>query len=71
MEIRQTPLFERAVKKITKQDKKDLDEAIKQICENQNIGDDKKKNKMSINDYKIKMNKKTVSWKFLQGFKTT
>ena len=51
MEIRQTPLFERAVKKITKQDKKDLDEAIKQICENPNIGDDKKGDLLGVNVY--------------------
>lgn len=42
MDIRQTPLFERAVKKLTKQDKKYLDNAIKQICENPDIGDDKR-----------------------------
>ena len=60
MEIRQTPLFERAVKKITKQDKKDLDEAIKQICENPNIGDDKKGDLLGVNVYKFKMNKQPV-----------
>ena len=60
MEIRQTPLFERAVKKITKQDKKDLDEAIKQICENPHIGDDKKGDLLGVNVYKFKMNKQPV-----------
>ena len=60
MEIRQTPLFERAVKKITKQDKKDLDDAIKQICENPNIGDDKKCDLLGVNVYKFKMNKQPV-----------
>ena len=60
MDIRQTPLFERAVKKLTKQDKKYLDDAIKQICENPDIGDKKKGDLLGVNVYKFKMNKQPV-----------
>lgn len=60
MDIRQTPLFERAVKKLTKQDKKYLDDAIKQICENPDIGDEKKGDLLGVNVYKFKMNKQPV-----------
>ena len=60
MDIRQTPLFERAVKKLTKQDKKYLDDAIKQICEIPDIGDDKKGDLLGVNVYKFKMNKQPV-----------
>lgn len=60
MDIRQTPLFERAVKKLTKQDKKDLDDAIKQICKNPDIGEEKKGDLLGVNVYKFKMNKQLV-----------
>ncbi|GAB3040610.1 hypothetical protein GCM10027155_00570 [Acinetobacter apis] len=60
MDIRQTPLFERAVKKITKQDKKDLDQAVKDICDNPDIGESKKGDLLGVSVYKFKMNKKPV-----------
>ncbi|MGR3979000.1 type II toxin-antitoxin system RelE/ParE family toxin [Acinetobacter sp. 1207_04] len=60
MNIRQTPLFERSVKKLTKQDKKDLDEAIKQICQKPDIGEDKKGDLLGVSVYKFKMSKQLV-----------
>ena len=60
MDIRQTALFERAVKKLTKQDKQDLDEAIKQICNKPEIGEAKKGDLLGVHVYKFKMNKQAV-----------
>lgn len=60
MDIRQTPLFERAVKKLTKQDKKDLDDAVKTICEDPSIGEAKKGDLSGVLVYKFKMNKQLV-----------
>jgi len=41
MDIRQTPLFERTVKKLSKQDKADLDEAVKLVANDPDIGERK------------------------------
>ena len=41
MDIQQSPLFERVVKKLTRQQKKDVDQAVMAICENLNIGEAK------------------------------
>ena len=60
MDVRQTPLFERIVKKLTKQEKKDVDAAIKLICESPNIGEDKKGDLLGVSVYKFKMNKQLV-----------
>lgn len=57
MDIQQTPLFERTVKKLTKQDKKDLDAAIQTVCLTPNIGEAKKGDLLGVSVYKFKMNK--------------
>ena len=57
MDIQQTPLFERTVKKLTKQDKKDLDAAIQTVCSTPNIGEPKKGDLLGVSVYKFKMNK--------------
>ena len=41
MNIQQTPLFERTVKKLTKQQKKDVDNAVITVWNNPDIGEAK------------------------------
>lgn len=60
MNIEQTPLFERTVKKLNKQDKKDLDEAIKEVCADPEIGEAKIGDLLGVSVYKFKMNKQPV-----------
>lgn len=60
MDIRQTALFERAVKKLSKQQKQDLDHAIQQICRNPDIGENKKGDLLGVFVYKFNMNKQRV-----------
>jgi mRNA-degrading endonuclease RelE of RelBE toxin-antitoxin system len=60
MDIQQTPLFERTVKKLSKQDKSELDEAIKLILENPEIGEEKVGDLLGVSVYKFKMNKQLV-----------
>ena len=52
MDIRQTAVFERAVKKLSKQQKQDLDHAIQQICRNPDIGENKKGDLLGVFVYK-------------------
>lgn len=60
MDIRQTPLFERTVKKLTKQDKADLDEAVKLVANDPDIGERKVGDLLGVSVYKFKMNKQPV-----------
>ena len=60
MDIRQTALFERAVKKLSKQQKQDLDHAIQQICRNLDIGENKKGDLLGVFVYTFNMNKQRV-----------
>lgn len=60
MNIQQAPLFARTVKKLTKQQKKDLDSAVKAICENPDIGEAKVGDLAGVSVYKFKMNKQLV-----------
>lgn len=60
MDIRQTPLFERTVKKLSKQDKADLDEAVKLVANDPDIGERKVGDLLGVNVYKFKMNKQPV-----------
>jgi mRNA-degrading endonuclease RelE of RelBE toxin-antitoxin system len=55
MNILQTPTFSRHVKKLHKNQKKDLDEAVKKIIEDPVIGDAKKGDLSGIQVYKFKM----------------
>lgn len=60
MNIRQSPLFERTIKKLTKQQKKDVDNAVMAICDNPNIGEAKVGDLSGVFVYKFKMNKQLV-----------
>ena len=60
MDIRQTPLFERTVKKLSKQDKADLDEAVKLVAKDPDIGERKVGDLLGVSVYKFKMNKQPV-----------
>ena len=55
MNILQTTTFSKAAKKLHKNQKKDLDGAIKAIVENPNIGDEKVGDLSSVSVYKFKM----------------
>lgn len=55
MNITQTSHFRKTVKKLHKNQKKDLDEAVKAIVEYPNIGDEKVGNLSGISVYKFKM----------------
>lgn len=60
MDIQQSPLFERVVKKLTRQQKKDVDKAVMAICENPNIGEAKVGDLAGVSVYKFKMDKQLV-----------
>ncbi|MCJ8147149.1 type II toxin-antitoxin system RelE/ParE family toxin [Acinetobacter sp. A3.8] len=60
MNIQQAPLFERTVKKLTKQQKKDVDNAVIAISENPNIGESKVGDLAGVSVYKFKMDKQLV-----------
>jgi len=55
MNIVQTTSFKKTAKKLHKNQKKDLDEAVKTIVENPNIGDEKVGDLSGISVYKFKM----------------
>jgi len=55
MEILQTPTFVRQIKKLHKNQKKDLDNAIKKIVEDPSIGNLKKGDLAGIQVYKFNM----------------
>ena len=55
MHILQTPTFKRQIKKLHKNQKKDLDQAIKKIIENPSIDDMKKGDLSGTQVYKFKM----------------
>lgn len=60
MDIQQSPLFERTVKKLTKQQKLDVDTAVKTIYENPNIGEAKVGDLAGVSVYKFKMDKQLM-----------
>lgn len=60
MDIRQTSQFERAVKKLKKQEKAHLDEAIKEVYLDPDIGEKKIGDLDGVSVYKFKMNKQPV-----------
>lgn len=55
MNIVQTTAFSKAVKKLHKNQKKDLDEAVKAIVQNPDIGDPKVGDLSGVSVYKFKM----------------
>ena len=55
MNIQQTPTFARQIKKLHKNQKKDLDEAIKIIVKDPSIGELKKGDLNGVQVYKFKM----------------
>ena len=55
MEILQTTSFRRAVKKLHKNQKADLDEAVKVIMDSPDIGEDKVGDLAGVSVYKFKM----------------
>lgn len=55
--IVQTPSFGKAVKKLKKNQKKELDEAIRALLKNPNLGEQKKGDLAFLRVYKFKMNK--------------
>ena len=57
MIIEQTATFDRQVKQLHKNQKKDLDLAIKKIVDNPSIGDRKKGDLIGVQVYKFKMAK--------------
>lgn len=60
MNIQQTPLFERTVKKLTKQQKKDVDNAVITVWNNLDIGEAKVGDLAGVFVYKFKMDKQLV-----------
>lgn len=56
MKIIQSPFFSKIVKKLHKQEKLILDEAIKELIENPQIGEEKKGDLENIFIYKFKIN---------------
>ncbi len=57
MNIVQTTTFSRTVKKLHKNQKEDLDKAVKTIVDNPDIGDPKVGNLSGISVYKFRMTK--------------
>jgi len=55
MKILQTPTFDKCVKKLHKNQKKNLEQAIKKITEDPNVGDMKKGDLSGVQVYKFKM----------------
>ncbi len=55
--ILQTPTFKRAVKRLHKQQKHDLDEAVRAIAEDPTMGDAKVGDLAGVRVYKFKMDK--------------
>lgn len=60
MNIVQTASFKKTVKKLHKNQKKELDEAVNAIVENPRIGDDKAGDLSGISVYKFKMVKQLM-----------
>ena len=60
MNIQQSPLFERTIKKLTKQQKQDVDHAVRAICTNPTIGIAKVGDLAGVSVYKFKMDKQLV-----------
>ena len=60
MNIQQTPLFERTVKKRTKQQKKDVDNVVITVWNNPDIGEAKVGDLAGVFVYKFKMDKQLV-----------
>jgi mRNA interferase RelE/StbE len=58
--IRVTPTFERAAKKLHTRDKKLLDDAVREIAVNPDIGVAKKGDLMGVYVHKFKINKQEV-----------
>jgi len=57
VKILQTPTFKRAVKRLHKQEKKELDKAVRTIVEAPDIGEAKVGDLAGVRVYKFKMNK--------------
>ncbi|MBQ0721707.1 MAG: type II toxin-antitoxin system RelE/ParE family toxin [Gammaproteobacteria bacterium] len=55
--VLQTPTFEKAVKKLKPNQKKELDLAVKALMEKPTLGEQKKGNLTFLRVYKFKMNK--------------
>lgn len=60
MDILQTPTFARTVKKLHGNQKKDLDNAVKEIAANPSIGDKKVGDLAGVSVYKFKMVKQAT-----------
>jgi mRNA interferase YafQ len=56
-QILQTPTFKKAVKKLHSKQKIDLDEAVKELMKDPDLGDQKKGNLAFLKVYKFKMSK--------------
>jgi addiction module RelE/StbE family toxin len=69
MNVLQTPTFKRQTKKLHKNQKKDLDKAIKVIIENPSIGEMKKGDLSGVQVYKFKMVKQLMllAYEFYEG----
>ena len=55
--VLQTPTFKKAVKKLHQNQKKDLDEAVKELVDDPLLGEQKKGDLSFLRVYKFKMNK--------------
>lgn len=56
-QVLQTPTFKKAVKKLHQNQKKDLDEAVKELLNDPLLGEQKKGGLSFLRVYKFKMNK--------------
>ncbi|MDA1089542.1 MAG: type II toxin-antitoxin system RelE/ParE family toxin [Proteobacteria bacterium] len=67
--ILQTPTFKRAVKRLRKQQKQELDEAVRAVAKDPAIGEDKVGDLAGVRVHKFKMNRQLslLAYEFLEA----
>ncbi|WP_440682335.1 type II toxin-antitoxin system RelE/ParE family toxin [Cysteiniphilum halobium] len=58
--INQTNAFKKSVKKLSKQDKKTLDDEVRALCQNPLLGEQKKGDLIFLRVHKFKMNRQLM-----------
>jgi len=67
LNIRTTPSFDKAVKKLHARDKKTLDDAVRKIVSEPTLGEAKKGDLLGVSVYKFKLNKQEVLLSYRLG----
>jgi len=67
LNIRTTPSFDKAVKKLHARDKKTLDDAVRKIAFQPTLGEAKKGDLLGVSVYKFKINKQEVLLSYSLG----